>query len=355
LQGRVRVGDQWIWITRWTEVLEDGQGKEPLGIFDLDLGREVGFHLDCVEGDQEIVALAAFVDLSPEAGLRHDAATLETMFRRDEALSMLVFALIAAGIGFAVGCVDGLICRQPQRALLGGLTGVVVGFIGGYVASFIGGMLYVPVNQLAMTSYDLETGSMSTSDLLIQMAGRGGAWLVAGMAMGLGQGIVLRSTRLLGYGFLGGMIGGLLGGLLFDPIDLLLVGRSPSAEWSRMLGFTLIGAGVGSMIGIVELLARDAWLGMLKGPLAGKEFLLFRSHMRLGSSPRSEVYLFNDDQVAPEHAVIRDVGGSYEIERVDPAHSLLVNERSIRQTRLHDGDIIGLGRTRFLFRQRAGG
>ena len=95
--------------------------------------------------------------------------------------------------------------------------------------------------------------------------------------MGLGQGIALRSKRLLAYGFFGGIIGGLLGGLLFDPIDLILLGvDKPSAHWSRLIGLAVIGASVGAMIGVVELLARDAWLRMVKGPLAGKEFLLFK-------------------------------------------------------------------------------
>ena len=131
------------------------------------------------------------------------------------------------------------------------------------------------------------------------MTGRGLAWCLAGAAMGLGQGIALRSGRLLLYGLLGGLIGGLLGGLLFDPIDLLLLGSNkPGAALSRAIGVGVIGATVGAMIGIVELLARDAWLQMLEGPLAGKEFLIFKDLLYVGASPRSDIYLFNDKAVA---------------------------------------------------------
>ena len=65
--------------------------------------------------------------------------------------------------------------------------------------------------------------------------------------------------------------GGLLGGLLFDPIETFVSGRDRAdAGQSRMISFTVIGVTVGLMIGLVELLARDAWLAMTQGPLRGK-------------------------------------------------------------------------------------
>ena len=69
------------------------------------------------------------------------------------------------------------------------------------------------------------------------------------------------------------------------------------------------------MIGVVELLARDAWLRMVAGPLAGKEFLIFKNLINVGASPKSDIYLFNDPGVAPHHATIRAPPGDlYEIE-----------------------------------------
>ena len=173
--------------------------------------------------------------------------------------------------------------------------------------------------------------------------------------MGLGQGIALRSKRLLAYGFFGGIIGGLLGGLLFDPIDLILLGiDKPSAHWSRPIGLAVIGASVGAMIGVVELLARDAWLRMVKGPLAGKEFLLFKDVMHLGSSPRSEIYLFNDPLVAAHHATLRAVGDHCEMENHNDEHPVLLNNRPVQRVRLRRGDQIAIGQTVFVFETRHG-
>jgi len=142
---------------------------------------------------------------------------------------------------------------------------------------------------------------------------------------------------------------------LFDPIDLLLLGSDkPSAHISRLIGFTLIGACVGAMIGLVELLARDAWLRMTQGPLSGKEFLLFKDVMNVGASPRSDIYLFNDPLVAKDHAIIRAMGDECEIEGLESTHPVLVNNRTVTRSRLRHGDNVTIGRTVFVFQRRKG-
>jgi len=196
-------------------------------------------------------------------------------------------------------------------------------------------------------------GGFTTFAFMVQMTGRALAWSLAGMAMGLGQGIALRSGRLLLYGLIGGVVGGLFGGLLFDPIDLLLLGPDkPSAMWSRLIGLAIIGASVGGVIGLVELLARDAWLRMSEGPLAGKEFLIFKDNMQVGSSPRSDIYLFNDPAVAPQHATLRTIGDECEIEARGAQELVKLNNRPISRSRLRHGDQIAIGRTVFVFQKR---
>jgi hypothetical protein len=196
-------------------------------------------------------------------------------------------------------------------------------------------------------------GSLGVFGFVLQMVGRSLAWCLAGVAMGLGQGIALRSKRLLIYGLLGGVVGGLLGGMLFDPIDIIFLGADkPSGHWSRLIGFGVIGLSVGGMIGVVELLARDAWLRMTQGPLTGKEFLLFKDVMAVGASPRSDIYLFNDPLVAPDHASIRAVGDEVEIEARKSTHPIVLNNRTVQRARLRHGDNVTIGRTVFVFQRR---
>ena len=94
-----------------------------------------------------------------------------------------------------------------------------------------------------------------------------------------------------------------------------------------MISLTVIGLAVGAMIGVVELLARDAWLRMVEGPLAGKEFLLFKDAMKLGSSPKCDIYLFNDPLVADVHATLRSVGDHCELENEHRPNPVLINGR----------------------------
>jgi len=157
------------------------------------------------------------------------------------------------------------------------------------------------------------------------------------------------------YGLLGGAIGGLLGGLLFDPIDLVLLGMDkPSSHLSRLVGFGVIGAVVGCMIGVVELLTRNSWLQMIRGPLAGKEFLLFKDTLRIGASPRSDIYLFNDNHVDDQHGLIRVTGDICEIQNISKDRPLLLNSSPVAKGRLHFGDQITIGDTQFVYLTRKG-
>jgi serine/threonine-protein kinase len=108
------------------------------------------------------------------------------------------------------------------------------------------------------------------------------------------------------------------------------------------------------MIGVVELLARDAWLQMSKGPLAGKEFLIFRDAMNVGASPRCDIYLFNDPQVAQLHAKIRTTGDTCEIQNIEESNPTLLNNRPVKNSRLRNGDQITIGQTEFIFQMRKG-
>jgi len=174
------------------------------------------------------------------------------------------------------------------------------------------------------------------------------------MAMGLGQGVALKSKKLLFNGFLGGVIGATLGGLLFDPIDVLLLSKGVmdpfrNADASRMIGFTLTGAFVGLMIGIVEQISKDAWLIMTQGPITGKQFIIYKELTVLGSSPNCEIYLFKDPEIDPEHAMIVKIHDGYVIKDNNSSTGIYVNNKKVRDCKLRNGDKVQLGKTIFSF------
>ena len=84
---------------------------------------------------------------------------------------------------------------------------------------------------------------------------------------------------------------------------------------------------------------------MKKGPLAGKQFVLFKEATVLGSSPKAEIYLFKDDQIEPKHAVIYNRGGRFEIEDQGTPDGVYVNGIPVGSQILQSGDQIVIGKT----------
>lgn len=353
-QGSITINGQKIHLLQGIKEIHPDGASERLDPAALKEGETVGVYLDYFDLADRELALASFLRRAPpEQSPARARLTLDQIESRLTAAGLLLFPLVAGLIGLSIGAVDGLVCRLPRRALLGGTVGLLVGMVGGFVSSMAASIAYAPLNQLAMKQAGEGVAALSTLGFSLQLLGRSLAWAMAGLAMGLGQGIALRSKRLFLYGVLGGIVGGLLGGLLFDPIDLILLGPDkPSAHWSRLIGFAVIGISVGGMIGLVELLARDAWLRMTQGPLTGKEFLLFKDVMNVGSSPRSDIYLFNDPMVTAHHATIRAVGDQCEIEARQSTRPVLLNNRTVVRARLRHGDHVAIGGTVFVFQQR---
>lgn len=353
-EGWVKIRGQQIWLSPGVRQAVHGR---PRGAFDrtqLREGQEIGLYTSYYSGARNDLAIAHYVDAAPSAPARGKALmSLSDQSSQHVTISFLVFSIVAGMIGLGIGATDGIVCHLPRRAILGGLVGLLIGFVGGLLSSVIANVIYIPLNRMASAQLVSSSDGARALGFLLQMIARMFAWTLAGSAMGLGQGIALRSKRLLAYGFLGGIIGGLLGGLLFDPLNMIILrGKDIGADWSRLLGFFVIGAAVGAMIGLVELLSRDAWLRMIEGPLAGKEFLIFRDVMNIGASPKSEIYLFNDANVAATHATLRTIGDETEITARDRVHPLLVNGNAIKTARLRHGDRIIIGSTSFLFEQR---
>ena len=214
------------------EILADGSYVR-LKTGMLKEGETVGVYVHYQPRAERSLAAAHFIVRSP-APQSHDRArlSLDQLQSRKNAAGMLIFPLVAGLIGLFIGAADGLVCRLPRRALLCGFVGLLVGFVGGFICSLMADIIYAPLTQLAMKASEGEN-ALSALGFVIQVVGRSFAWCLAGMAMGLGQGIALRLKRLLLYGLIGGVVGGLLGGLLFDPIDMILLGPDkPSAHWS---------------------------------------------------------------------------------------------------------------------------
>ena len=143
----------------------------------------------------------------------------------------------------------------------------------------------------------------------------------------------------------GGAIGGLLGGFLFDPISMI----TETGILSRMVGIVGFGVIAGLAMGLLEEAAKQGWLKVAAGLITGKQFIIYKNPTIIGSSPKSEIYLFKDTAVMPAHAAIHIQGKSFVIEALDGNGAVYVNSQPVSQRRLLNGDFINIGSTQFVF------
>jgi CDP-diglyceride synthetase len=195
------------------------------------------------------------------------------------------------GFGIAESAVE----RSLHKALLRAVLSLPLGLILGFAFDLMANIIYSIGLRLCY-----EAGAQNHHNPAVWIA-RGVAWMVFGAAGGVIYGIVGQSSKKGMYGVIGGMIGAGLGGVLFDPIANWTAGGVPS----RVLGFALVGVATGVGMGLVESALKDRWLYVTAGPLAGKQFILYKSETTMGSRQESDIYLFKDPDILLRHAVVQ--------------------------------------------------
>ncbi|NLN75496.1 MAG: FHA domain-containing protein [Armatimonadetes bacterium] len=243
--------------------------------------------------------------------------------------------LIGGLIGGCLGAADGVVSGVAEKAFKAGAIGLGIGMGGGFLGGVFGQIVYGAL---------LQSGEPG---LGTYMVARTIGWSVVGVFVGLGQGVGRGSGKRVTNGLLGGLAGGFIAGILFDPISVLFA----TGLLSRLFGITILGAAAGLAVGLVEEMRKQAWLSIVKGPLAGKQFILYEQRTRIGSSPKCEISLVKDPQVMPEHIAIDNHGSSFSLSAL--MGQALVDGRPVHQTRLQAGNMITLGSTSLLFEEKA--
>ena len=247
----------------------------------------------------------------------------------------LVVTLMCIGFGIAESVVE----RSPRKAAYRGALALILGLVLGFAFDFVANTVFniALIFVTALGAADFENPGYWVA--------RGIGWMVFGVVGGLVYGLVGGSAKKGQYGVLGGVIGAGVGGLLFDPISLALGG----AEASRAVGFSLFGAATGAGIGFVESALKDRWLHVSGGPLAGKQFILYKPVTTVGSLQTSDIYLFKDKTIRPEHATVELRGGRTWLRAFGP---VFVAGQPKQESLLNHGDVIQIGRYAFYFQEK---
>jgi hypothetical protein len=254
--------------------------------------------------------------------------------------NILIFPLLVTAISIAFATAESLVERSVQKALVRGLLALVLGIVLGFIFNFIANVIY----SVGLTVIAKSGGAKAAQNPAIWFV-RAIAWMVFGVTGGIVYGIAGRSGKKCLYGMLGGMLGAGIGGLFFDPISLLTGGAGPS----RCIGMMIFGASTGVAIGLVESALKNRWLYVSGGPLAGKQFILYKPLTQLGSQQTNDIYLFKDLSIAPTHATI-ELRGPHATLMATGA--TFVGGQPVTQRVLRSGDTIQIGRYTFQYQEK---
>jgi len=241
-------------------------------------------------------------------------------------------------VGFAIS--EGAVERSFRKIVIRGIVALILGCILGFVFDYIANIIYnFGIHLFFGSSGDVDPKNP------VGWINRAFAWAVFGVTGGLVYGMVGRSWKKCLYGIIGGIIGAGFGGLLFDPICSLTHGGGAS----RCIGFMFLGASTGIAIGLVESALKDRWLYVSAGPLAGKQFILYKPVTRFGRDQVNEIYLFKDLTILPQHAII-DLKASRPLLKAQG--TTFVNGQPTSQYGLRSGDVIQIGRYSFQYQEK---
>lgn len=258
--------------------------------------------------------------------------------KRDFLANLLFYGLSGMMIAMCLALAEPLIERNFQAAAINGCVGALLGLFGGVIVACFIDRIY---NLVATSQFTSQTDMRHLLASMIK-------WGALGVFIAMAPGVVLMNFRRLLVGVLGGLVGGLVGGLLFEPIAHL----TGSTSDARLVGLIPIGLLAGFGTGIFENVAKNGWLRVTAGLLAGKQFVLYRNPTYFGSSPQCQIYLFKDPHVGRRHAAVHIVSGGFELENLPLGGATLVNNRPITKTRLKNGDQVQIGSFTFLFQER---
>ena len=247
-----------------------------------------------------------------------------------------IVAALCVGFGLAESAAE----RSTKKAALRTVLALPLGIVFGFFFDVFANMVYGVGISIAVS-----LGAHDNHNPIIWIA-RGIGWVVFGVAGGLvftASSGSPRRRRSTGSGWNAGRRHRWRD-LRSDP-SIAVNG----AALSRLAGFALFGLATGAAMGVVESALKDRWLYVSAGPLAGKQFILYKQITKIGSSQQCDIYLFKDVKYSAEHAIIETRGSKVQIRGSGPIY---VTGQPVQTRVLQDGDFIQIGRYGFRYKEK---
>ncbi|MHC4402906.1 MAG: FHA domain-containing protein [Planctomycetota bacterium] len=267
-------------------------------------------------------------------------------------LVWLTAEVLFLGSGSLPGTAEAAREAAREAAISGVLLGLGVGTGLNVVAGLSVGR-WRPRLSVALLLAVLSAAAGGLLGAFLYLVGfpRAVGWTVLGLGIGAAEGIYQKSAARIRNGLIGGAIGGFVGGLLFDPIASL--GSDMS---SRAAAFVILGTSIGALIGLTQVVLREAWLTVVDGFLPGRQLILSQTVTVLGRGDHLPLPFlgYSGKDLDSEHLrITRQPDGRYVIEDNLSRLGTMVNGQRLQGAAvLNDGDLIRLGPNIVRFERR---
>lgn len=263
--------------------------------------------------------------------------------------TILYFGGVALIIGVAFNVGDSIETRSWTKVFrdigLGGAIMVGPIVIGCAIANFAWQHLWVSYQESLFLHGGTSAVLAALGSVRLHIV-RGLAWGLCAVAMGSGLGAAKRSWRAVGNGAAAGLVGGFIGGFVFDYF------RFAIGTVNRVVAFTIIGLLIGLALGLISEITKQHWIEIVSGGMAGKQFIVFSSNTRVGSSPAADITLIKDGSIAPSHFSLQSSGKALTITSNAPGTTSVNGMIAAPRQLLRDGDLIEIGSTVLRYRSK---
>ena len=273
------------------------------------------------------------------------AISPSSVIGRDGIRGMMLGILLAFGLGL-VDFLWNLSLRHFGQFVLRIGVALLVGGIGGLLGGLIGSLL----NDLSGVFFVF---GWALTGMLIG-ASIGAHEFLASVITGKNQSGALKKVIKT---VIGGTIGGVLGGILAMELGIAWDRIKPQGGdwlWSpTAMGFVALGMCIGLLVGLAQVILKEAWIKVEAGFRAGREMILAKEKTSIGRAEGVDIALFGDAGVEKLHAnIVLERGSYFLVDKTTPGGTFVNDHKVKGQVALSSGDQIRMGRSVLRFYER---
>lgn len=257
---------------------------------------------------------------------------------------MVTAAVLGVFLGIGIGAVDAVLnATQTSERVKRVLVCLGIGLAGGFLSGLIGEFLVIDLGNFGKLRF------IGWALVGLTIGGAVGAFDFI-RALSASQGLSQSLQKVI-KGLVGGALGGIIGGLLFDLLDIVRL--RILSRTSLALGLVILGGTIGLLIGLAQVILKEAWVKVEQGFRAGREMILSKPEVTIGRAEGCDIGLFGDTTVEKTHAKILMKDNRYMLADAGTAAGTFLNGQRIDgMTPLRGGDAIQVGKCVLRFEER---